>query len=453
MRNTRSPTIEQARSRINALEIAFAMRIFWRTLKLSGLGLLGIVGIGLIWLAVAKAAAEGRVEEKLAELRAAGQPTSLADLARKPIPPESNAATYLRRAADDLAAIEKEVEGALDAATAREQEDFAYRHHATPAVQKAMQAAFASHPNAIPLLEKAAECPHYDPQLDYSKAPQQFLKEYLESSQDVRRPIRVLDYRVVMLLMDEQREEAFQTCLTMLRLARHFDPRPLVINFLVTLAVRGVTIAATDDVLRSGPLPLACYDSLNAELARHDLGHARQAALRSERAFGIQKFREDSALRAYLKSPSGMDDQASYLDFMEEAIQMAGRPYFDRQARAKTKVILVRAGPLTKSVAPALEAESVALARTQAGLRALAVLSAILVREQAGKTDEPKLSNLGLPAEVTTDPFNGKPLIVKKTPEGWLIYSVGMNLQDDGGKVDSELNDVGLGPVPAAGME
>jgi len=60
---------------------------------------------------------------------------------------------------------------------------------------------------------------------------------------------------------------------------------------------------------------------------------------------------------------------------------------------------------------------------------------------------ELKLADLGLPNEATTDPFNGEPLILKKTTEGWLIYSLGSNLKDDGGKLDAQGTDVGLGPI------
>ena len=64
-----------------------------------------------------------------------------------------------------------------------------------------------------------------------------------------------------------------------------------------------------------------------------------------------------------------------------------------------------------------------------------------------GSNEIPKLTELGLPAETTTDPFNGEPLHVKKLPQGWLVYSVGPNVQDDGGKVDDPNNgDVGVGP-------
>ena len=36
---------------------------------------------------------------------------------------------------------------------------------------------------------------------------------------------------------------------------------------------------------------------------------------------------------------------------------------------------------------------------------------------------------------------------MKKRPDGWVVYSVDRNLQDDGGQLDDQA-DLGLGPVP-----
>jgi hypothetical protein len=92
------------------------------------------------------------------------------------------------------------------------------------------------------------------------------------------------------------------------------------------------------------------------------------------------------------------------------------------------------------------------VARVRADIRALRVLNAMQTHVLAGSNEIPKLSELGLPANTTTDPFNGQPLHVKKTAQGWLIYSVGRNLRDDGGKLDDPDGDVGVGPPkPAAG--
>src|SRR5262249_36072126 len=234
---------------------------------------------------------------------------------------------------------------------------------------------------------------------DYSKGPHEFEEQFIESSQDVRRPIRVLNYRVVMLQMEGQRNQALQTCMTMFRLIRHLERRPLFVSFLVGLAVRGVAVHATHALLRSGPFPPAAYDSLNAELARRDLIAAQQRALQTERAFGIDEFAELGPLSGYMRLPYGKQDQLSYLEVFEVAIHNAARPYGDAQARTDIQQVLDRSGPLTKSVGPALNGMNTAMARCEAQMRSLRVLSAILLREQAGELGELKLADLGLPNE------------------------------------------------------
>ena len=76
------------------------------------------------------------------------------------------------------------------------------------------------------------------------------------------------------------------------------------------------------------------------------------------------------------------------------------------------------------------------------------MLNALQTHVPAGSNVVPKLTELGLPAETITDPFTGEPLHVKKTPQGWLVYSVGPNFRDDGGKLDDPHGDVGVGPPP-----
>jgi hypothetical protein len=84
--------------------------------------------------------------------------------------------------------------------------------------------------------------------------------------------------------------------------------------------------------------------------------------------------------------------------------------------------------------------------RVRAMVRALRVLNALQARVPPGGDQAPPLGDLGLPAEATTDPFDGEPLRVKKVPRGWMVYSVGRNGVDDGGQFERAA-DVGAGPV------
>jgi hypothetical protein len=207
-------------------------------------------------------------------------------------------------------------------------------------------------------------------------------------------------------------------------------------------------------VLRSGPLASKSYEALDAELARQNLGRAAQAALRGERAFGLQRFREmsDDWRVGYMKMPSGKNDECAYLELMDELIREAPLPYSKRLGHnSDANALANRAGPLTQLIIPATRAMSVASARAEATNHCLRILCALARREAAGNSGEPKLADLGLPPEATIDPFNGEPLRIKQLPDGWLVYSVGHDMKDDGGSL-ADLDDTGLGPPSAEKM-
>jgi hypothetical protein len=60
------------------------------------------------------------------------------------------------------------------------------------------------------------------------------------------------------------------------------------------------------------------------------------------------------------------------------------------------------------------------------------------------------LTELKLPTQMTMDPYTGDPLLIKQTEAGPIVYSVGRNQKDDGGKLGDELEDVGVGPLELA---
>ena len=95
---------------------------------------------------------------------------------------------------------------------------------------------------------------------------------------------------------------------------------------------------------------------------------------------------------------------------------------------------------------PAVDATWDAKDRVQANLRCLRILNAIQAYEEEHGNEPAGLMDLGLPVEVTTDPFTGDPLKWRKTDTGWLIYSVGRDGIDNGGKLD-DATDHGVAPV------
>src|SRR5262249_40051297 len=124
-------------------------------------------------------------------------------------------------------------------------------------------------------------------------------------------------------------------------------------------------------------------------------------------------------------------------------IALCDRPYAEVAAAFRRYQQQQGKPALTNLVIPALAKGRDSTERVRALMRCLRVLNAL---QRAGAV-QAKLTGLGLPAEATTDPFTDSPLQVKKVSGDWLIYSVGVNLTDDGGDLE-ENKDVGVGPLP-----
>ncbi|MDB5389245.1 MAG: hypothetical protein JWM11_4891 [Planctomycetaceae bacterium] len=380
-----------------------------------------------------------RLEQKIAAIRTAGDPVSFSQLAPTEVtPPEQNAAVFLSRAQVGVEKLSKELFAVYSAPGFFE---------GSPSKNdiKAVESALQGSPDVIPLLRQAAACSEYDPQIDYTVSPEAFIETSLaDRLGQLRAVTRLLNARVVMLVAQGDRKEAFETCLWMLRLSRSFEREPAFIGFLVSVACRAVGIRAADEVLRSGPLPKSAHLALDTELALHDSTEAYIRALKSERVLGIESFQ---SLRSQLGSFQWwfLSDECDYLDLFSEQFEFVSRPYSELVAAGLENKYKGRIGPLSSGILPALLHGRRANDRSIAKVRSLRILNTLQTRADAGDKSEPKLEDLGLPESATTDPFTGMPLRLKKTDTGWLVYSTGENLKDDGGEL-ADLRDIGLGP-------
>jgi len=367
---------------------------------------------------------------------------SLAELAREPIPPDANAAVFIRQARDDLEAIGRKLNDVYGS------ESYHAGFPDQPELEK-IRSALEAHPEVVPLLERAARCPDYDSELDYSVEGQAFLAGSADrvNRSPFRSSARLLKARVLLLQSQGKHEEALESGILMLRLSRHFEREPTLVAYLVALACRSMGVAASDGVLRGGPVPAGVRRRLDTELALHEGEKAFQWAIVSERALGMDNWQTIPARNWWPMRIMWDDDQTAYLDMTEQHLALASQPYSAaRDASVASQASAGQRAVLTQLAAPALLAARAARDRALAEIRCLRVLNALQALDQTGGAPEPKLTELGLPVEATLDPFTGEPLKLKKLPDGWLIYAVGEDLVDGGGDLD-ERRDVGLAPL------
>ena len=146
----------------------------------------------------------------------------------------------------------------------------------------------------------------------------------------------------------------------------------------------------------------------------------------------------------------GNDLQLRLIGLFDRYIEQAPRPFGEVWGGKKPEGVrrggLNPYGALVTLLEPSLNSVREPAERVRAMSRCLRVLNAIQARAGPGSDKVPQLADLGLPHETTIDPYNSEPLHIKKLPEGWLVYSVGMNLVDDGGTLE-KVEDVGFGPI------
>jgi hypothetical protein len=383
-----------------------------------------------------------RLERRLAAIQAAGDPLTLAELAPEPIASDENAAVVLAEARSGLAAIDRELTEVYQSE--------AYRAGSpSPAELEAIENAIEAHAGVLALLERAAACADYGPPLDYSAPAVQFMNNW-DHAGDIRAAARFLQARAVLLESQGRRDEALGACGLILRLGRHLDRRPMLVDYLVAVACRQIGAEAANRLLRGGSIDEAARKAFEEELALHDPQSAFERAVKSERVIGLENFRDLPGRNVWPLRIFWDTDACAYVDLIQRHLDLAAKPYADLVAAGlDEKKPPKRSAILTELAKPGLLAARQAADRSTAKLRCLRVLTALQRLERRGGEPKPDPSNLDLPPEATADPFTGEPLKWQKLPEGWVIYAVGKDLKDDGGRVDDD-TDVGLAPPAPA---
>lgn len=405
--------------------------------------LLLIVNVLGVWRTGSQLAA------RLDELRQAGEPVRLVDLGRKPIPPETNADTFLRRADADLQAIQKELEAMYPRVGYPQGKP-------TPAEQEKLEKLFAAHPDLIPMLEQAAAAPDHAPQLDTTLSRTKFLESCIDLATQHRPIYRILRARSELLLAQGHPDEAVAAQLLLLRLTRQWRREPMMLGYLVTAVGEYIAMEVINQVLQAGPVAPATRQAIEAELTHHDTMDGYTHALRTERALSLETAREMPGARFWPVRIFTNSLMLRLIDLYDRYLAAASQPFLqvaeERKAVPRPLFHLNPYDGLVTLLEPSLLSALEAGDRVRAMARSLRVLNAL--QERAGVSPKgdsiARLVDLGLPHEATIDPFNGEPLRVKSSPRGWTVYSVSRNGVDDGGELGRAV-DVGVGPpAPSA---
>ena len=377
------------------------------------------------------------VKRRLAALRAAGYPTNFTELAEYHKLPEGtpNAADVYERA---FAAF---VEPA-SVTNIPQYGTAALPERGSPPPEpmvKAIAQWLAENQQCLALLHEAAGIEHCRYDCDYRQGP--------PYGKEVKSCAYLLSAGTLVHAHAGD-ANAVVTCIKDgLRLANSLQNEPALVSHLMATACHALAIAGFERSLsltRFTDRQLAELGDALADIAGTlDL----TPALVGERCFMIEACRRPSlvsvrrGIDVLIQLPGvrqrGLMDA---LDYMEDCLTAIQQPEAERQAAFQEAEKKVRElsilHPMIKIMAPALNRVVVLDLRFRATLdRARAAVAIERYRLATGRLPD-QLEGLvpKLLERVPSDPFDGQPLRYRRTDPGYILYSVGEDGHDDGGR-------------------
>jgi hypothetical protein len=390
---------------------------------------------------------------RLAAIRAAGLPASIAELRPAPVPDSLNAAAVIEAATPAINAFGGSHVNFLDR-TPLGKAYGAINDHQLPTVEQAaaMRAILDQHAALDAAITQAAARNVWASRADFTLDHTQFLATGINGIQTIRGAGRYAAWQIAVLAREGKTDDAVRRGVDLLKLARLHESNPTLVSYLVTIAVRGVAAHALNQALRSGPVSAEVRAALDAELARDDDPQSFIKALVTERAVALEAMGPMNSqvpplVVAWLGWPVKQQYMGAY-DLLDVVIVEAKQPWQQfRRAIVSGNLNSAPRGTLGDLLWPGLRAGVEARTRDLAQIRALRILNALQGFGEAQGREASGLADLGLPADATVDPYSGQPLLLKHGGGGWIVYSVGQNSRDDGGALNDQRLDVGIGPM------
>ncbi|MCP2519245.1 hypothetical protein NLC82_03475 [Candidatus Aminicenantes bacterium AC-335-A11] len=254
-------------------------------------------------------------------------------------------------------------------------------------------------------------------------------------------------------------EDAIEQCCSGLTFTLNLLNEPFLINYLIASAIYRDYIELLNRIVSSEEID---NENLSRILRKLDSNIWREKfilSLKAERAFYLDTWSEllkgnkevieeldmPPKIFLWLLEPLFKYDMLYAMKFYSQYIEMCKLPYFKISKDLKYWEKKLENIPfyyiLSRFLIPNFDTAYIREEITKAViLTAKAGIACKIYYNNYGRFPE-RLSELvpEILSEVPEDPFTGEPLIYRKTLAGFIVYSVGVNQKDDGGKETREL--------------
>lgn len=414
----------------------------WAWVVLLAVGTV-VIGAGVTWWGLdTKYTRE--LEAERAKIRAAGEPLTMAEAAPKADSPETNAATlYMQvlQVSFDPGPPHNQYTGLLRY-PARKVGDMATAEAIRPVLADPQCQA------DLRVLRQASRRPQCAFPVRWEDGPNAVFPHLAQ----MRQATRLTTAQAMLCAKDGRPDEAVEWLCTAYRLADHASLEPTLIGQLVAIAVIAITNRATEGILNTVDLTAAQRARLRAAVDRLRLSERFYRGLLGERAMGLQiaergrqepgylarvcedqlseaavfALKSASVFRPYLKL-----EEVNYLRAMAAILAQARRPA--RETTGTPQVVQPSFGRMLSAImVPRFSRASLKRDQTQADLDLLRTALELKTYRAAHGSYPPRLPAPGV--TVREDVLSGKPLGYRQQGQGFVIWSVGPNLRDDGGQ-------------------
>jgi hypothetical protein len=426
----------------------------------------GIVALLLLLFVMFQVSGRLKLNKRVEALRTKGYPVTLAELGRSYAIPEGqkNAADVYLSA---FSHYKKWDSDAMDAVPIMGKAEPPARGEPLDAPARQTAERFlADNQQTLSLLHEAAsiECCRY---------PDDFAKDSDPKASGpaaMRAAVQLLGLEALIASENKDTDKFFDSVRASLALARSIDG-PLMIHRLIHISARGYTYRSIERAINRIPLTDAQLQRLSAWIKASDSSEGFKRVLLAEQCRALHTFtaplpdvsnrlgEEQKGLLQLLAFSRmlGLNcrDALSYIGLMQESIDALELPDPDRLEAFEAVQEAVRSGKrggaATRLLWPALARSLQINIRCLAHVRVTqAGLAVERYRLAEGRLPQ-SLANL-VPAyleAVPVDPFNGQEMGYRVRKTGFVVYSVGEDLSNDGGaERDTRRRDPSGKPLP-----
>lgn len=379
-----------------------------------------IISLALILL-VSISLLNNRCKKSIALLHAQGKPVNMHDLLKNRIPDSENAAVVYTQIFQKMAEPSRKNDLDLIA------DSNALKTPSNLSNLGDLHKALNRNQDLFRLVEKAVS----RPQCQFNLINKSNGSMDFSSFKCIRDLSRILCNKAVCEAHDGEMDKAFQSMHLATKFSNCLKDAPTLIGFLVRDSQLAITSRALFQTMNLG-----CYTEPQAyelfnEISQIENMKSYIHAMESERAYIISELDgiHGKIFQVYTK--------ASYLDEMQKQLDTAKLSY--REARLQNKL---SNGLNISSYNPFIKASSSAYAKTTANrdsvmaqMNGIRIVLAVKTYKSRSGSYPASLNDVKtkLKWKLPIDPFSGKDFIYKHDGKGFVVYSIGQNLKDDGG--------------------